>query len=273
MKLLVQASDYGFTRASTYGVIDSIDLGLVRNTGLFVNMPTAKFAVDLLKTRTNVCLGLDFNITNGPCVSNPQKIPHLVDKEGNFIRSSVRVKDPRFQTEEGRREMFPYQECLLEMNAQYQLFLKLTGKRPGYLHDHSLSHENYTDTIRQLSKEYRVPYTRDIQEKYHFGSLGKKMYPEAFAMNKEIDYEKLKQNFDTSIFDKMFLSFELDMLKPYDDIYQYVISILDTKPQNIYFFDDNRENVEGAIRNGINAFQSTGLNIKEKVLKILKRSN
>ena len=50
--------------------------------------------------------------------------------------------------------MFPYQECLLEMNAQYQLFLKLTGKRPGYLHDHSLSHENYTDTIRQLSKEY-----------------------------------------------------------------------------------------------------------------------
>ena len=190
MKLLVQASDYGFTRASTYGVIDSIDLGLVRNTGLFVNMPTAKFAIDLLKTRTNVCLGLDFNITNGPCVSNPQKIPHLVDKEGNFIRSSVRVKDPRFQTEEGRREMFPYQECLLEMNAQYQLFLKLTGKRPGYLHDHSLSHENYTDTIRQLSKEYRVPYTRDIQEKYHFGSLGKKMYPEAFAMNKEIDYEK-----------------------------------------------------------------------------------
>ena len=89
---------------------------------------------------------------------------------------------------------------------------------------------------------------------------------------KEIDYEKLKQNFDTSIFDKMFLSFELDMLKPYDDIYQYVISILDTKPQNIYFFDDNRENVEGAIRNGINAFQSTGLNIKEKVLKILNRS-
>lgn len=190
MKLLVQASDYGFTRASTYGVIDSIDLGLVRNTGLFVNMPTAKFAVDLLKTRPNVCLGLDFNITNGPCVSNPQNIPHLVDKEGNFIRSSVRVKDPRFQTEEGRREMFPYQECLLEMNAQYQLFLKLTGKRPGYLHDHSLSHENYTDTIRYFSKEYRVPYTRDIQAKYQFGSLGKKMYPEAFAMNKEIDYEK-----------------------------------------------------------------------------------
>ena len=147
MKLLVQASDYGFTRASTYGVIDSIDLGLVRNTGLFVNMPTAEFAVELLKNRTNVCLGLDFNITNGPCVSDPKDIPHLVDSEGNFIRSSIRVKDPRFKSEEGRREMFPYKECFLEMTAQYQLFLKLTGKKPSYLHDHSLTHENYTATF------------------------------------------------------------------------------------------------------------------------------
>lgn len=34
MKLLVQASDFGFTRASVYGVIDSIELGLVRERGI-----------------------------------------------------------------------------------------------------------------------------------------------------------------------------------------------------------------------------------------------
>lgn len=190
MKLLVQASDYGITRAATYGVIDSIDLGLVRNTGLFVNMPTAEFAVDLLKSRPHVCLGLDFNITNGPCVSNPKDIPHLVDEKGNFIRSTIRVKDPRFKTAEGRKEMFPYEECLIEMEAQYQLFLKLTGKKPGYFHDHSLSHENYTAIIQRLSEEYDVPYTRNIQRKYNFGSLGRKLFPEAFAMNKEVNYEK-----------------------------------------------------------------------------------
>ncbi len=51
MKLLVQASDFGFTRASVYGVIDSIELGLVRNVGLFTNMPVSQWAVDMIQSR------------------------------------------------------------------------------------------------------------------------------------------------------------------------------------------------------------------------------
>ena len=51
MKLIFQADDYGFTRAVTYGIIDSIDLGVVRNTGLFVNMPSAEFAISFMKDR------------------------------------------------------------------------------------------------------------------------------------------------------------------------------------------------------------------------------
>ena len=86
---------------------------------------------------------------------------------------------------------------------------------------------------------------------------------------KEIDYEKFLQNFDTSIFDEMFLSYKLGMLKPDDNIYQYVIDKLKASPEDIYFFDDNKENVDSAIRNGIQAYQVTGLNIKEKISEIL----
>ena len=86
---------------------------------------------------------------------------------------------------------------------------------------------------------------------------------------KEIDYEKFLQNFDTSIFDEMFLSYKLGMLKPDDNIYQYVIDKLKASPEDIYFFDDNKENVNSAIRNGIQAYQVTGLNIKEKISEIL----
>ena len=67
----------------------------------------------------------------------------------------------------------------------------------------------------------------------------------------------------------MFLSYKIGMLKPNDNIYQYVIKSLETLPENIYFFDDNKENVEGAIKNKINAFQVTGLTIKNKVNEIL----
>ena len=100
-------------------------------------------------------------------------------------------------------------------------------------------------------------------------NLGYKVY--LLSNLKEIDYEKFIKHFDVSIFDELFLSFKLGMLKPNDDIYQYVINKLNTKPENIYFFDDNKENVEGAIKNGINAYQVTGKTVKKVVEGILNK--
>ena len=101
-------------------------------------------------------------------------------------------------------------------------------------------------------------------------NLGYKVY--LLSNLKEIDYEKFIKHFDVSIFDELFLSFKLGMLKPNDDIYQYVINKLNTKPENIYFFDDNKENVDGAIKNGINAYQVTGETVKKVVAGILNKS-
>ena len=123
MKLLVQGDDFGFTRAVTDGIVDSIDFGILRNTGLFANMPSAEYAVSFMKDRPHVCFGIDFNIVSGPSCADPKLIPHLVDEEGNFIRSSVRVKDEHYKTEEGRREMFPAEECWIEIKAQYNRFV------------------------------------------------------------------------------------------------------------------------------------------------------
>ena len=100
-------------------------------------------------------------------------------------------------------------------------------------------------------------------------NLGYKVY--LLSNLKEIDYEKFIKHFDVSIFDELFLSFKLGMLKPNDDIYQYVINKLNTKSENVYFFDDNKENVDGAIRNGINAYQVTGETVKKVVEGILNK--
>lgn len=114
----------------------------------------------------------------------------------------------------------------------------------------------FTDTIEIIKK---------------LKNLGYKVY--LLSNLKEIDYEKFIKHFDVSIFDEIFLSFKLDMLKPNDDIYQYVINKLNTKPENIYFFDDNKENVDGAIRNGINAYQVTGETVKKVVEGINAEEN
>lgn len=173
MKLLVQGDDFGFTKAVTYGIVDAIENGVLRNTGLFSNMPSANLAVSYMEKFPEACFGIDFNLVSGPSVSNPKDIPHLVDENGEFIRSGVRIKDPRWQSEEGRKEMFPYEEVHREIRAQYDKFVELTGKKPGYLHGHSISFENYREAIHSVSVDEGIPYSQDIREKYNFGSMFK----------------------------------------------------------------------------------------------------
>ena len=170
MKLLTQGDDFGFTKGVVYGVIDAIENGILRNTGLFVNMPAAEYAADYIRQKDGVCFGIDFNIVAGPCVSDPKDIPDLVDEDGNYIRSSVRVKDPLWESEDGRRRMFPYDQTYRELRAQFARFIEMTGKRPGYLHAHSLAHENYIEAIRKISEEEGIPYSGDIYEKYEFAT-------------------------------------------------------------------------------------------------------
>lgn len=172
MKLLVQGDDYGFTKGVTLGVIDAIDNGILRNTGMFTNSPYAEYAASFIPDRKDkVCFGIDFNIVAGPSVSKKEDVPHLVDEEGNFISSGKRIRDPEFATEEGRRAMFPYDEVYRELRAQYDKFVAMTGMKPGYLHGHSISHEHYNEAIAQISKETGVPYSGDIAKKYNIANL------------------------------------------------------------------------------------------------------
>ena len=220
-KLLVQGDDYGFTKAVTLGIVEGIDNGILRNTGLFANMPSAEFAVSFMKDRPQVCFGIDFNIVSGPSVSDPKDIPHLVDENGEFIRSGVRVKDPMFRTEEGRRAMFPFEETYREIRAQYDRFVELTGKKPGYLHGHSLSHEHYMEAIRRVSEETGVPYSADIKKKYGFRSQFDLMH---FDMEK-MDPSKMKKEFPDWVYVNPEASGSTD------------VSIVD-KADHVYFFTD-----------------------------------
>ena len=55
------------------------------------------------------------------------------------------------------------------------------------------------------------------------------------------------------LFDHLFISAEINLAKPDDRIYQYVIEELDQPPSEMVFLDDFKENVEAARRNGIQA--------------------
>lgn len=161
----------------------------------------------------------------------------FLDKFNNS-EESIKVHKGEIST----KEFFEYLKVYMDDNITLEEFKNI------YVNNNKF----FNDTIEIIKK---------------LKNLGYKVY--LLSNLKEIDYEKFIKHFDISIFNELFLSFKLGMLKPNDDIYQHVINKLNTKPENIYFFDDNKENVEGAIKNGINAYQVTGETVKKAVDNIL----
>ncbi|MBP5280421.1 MAG: ChbG/HpnK family deacetylase [Erysipelotrichaceae bacterium] len=213
-KILFQGDDFGFTRGVTAGIVDSIDRGVLRNTGLFANMPSAAYAVSFMKDRPQACFGIDFNLVSGPSCADPKLIPHLVDDEGNFIRSGVRTKDERWKSVEGRAELFPYEEVRTEILAQYNRFIELTGRKPEYLHEHSISSENYRKVIHELSVSEDIPYSSEIWRKLDMNGPMEKLFNFSMASQKKVFDPADQLNKDTveqffSIADEM-LSKELN---------------------------------------------------------------
>ncbi len=163
MKLLAQSDDYGFTRGVTCGILDAIENGIVRNTGLFVNMPESEHAASFISKYPEVCFGIDFNIVSGDPVAPAELLPALTDAEGHFIRSTVKMADPRF----GKEELWPYEQVLIELRAQLERFVQIAGQPPEYLHGHSISRASpaYIRAIRTLAEESGIPYSMDCHKK------------------------------------------------------------------------------------------------------------
>ena len=84
---------------------------------------------------------------------------------------------------------------------------------------------------------------------------------------KQIDFEWFSTQYDVSKFDKLYLSYEMHLMKPSNEIYERMIEDLNVLPDNIYFFDDSQANIEAAKRLGINAYCVTGDTIREVVKK------
>lgn len=66
--------------------------------------------------------------------------------------------------------------------------------------------------------------------------------------------EYLKTRPVLGLFDYTYYSYELQLAKPHREIYIKVQSLMGVEPDEIVFFDDKPDNVEGAISAGWNAF-------------------
>lgn len=161
-RLLFQSDDYGITRAVSDGIFRGVQEGIIRNTGLFVNMESSAYAADRMKG-VDVCLGIDINFVAGRPVSDPGDIPHMVNETGRFYTSAELAKRTKILSGGvADEEPYPYEEVLLETENQVKRFLELTGKLPGYLHPHSVLTPNTERAIRETAAKYGVCFSLDI---------------------------------------------------------------------------------------------------------------
>lgn len=159
MKLLLQSDDYGMTRAVSSGIIFGIEHGIIRNTGMFANMPFAEECAAWIRPYLGrISFGIDLNITTGSPVLPPEEIPTLVKTDGLFYTSWERRK---LDTEENGFNHASYEDIYKEFEAQIENFIRLIGKKPDYIHAHAYETDRTIQIQRELSEKYGVIYSFD----------------------------------------------------------------------------------------------------------------
>lgn len=162
MKLLVQSDDYGITRGVADGIICGIAHGIIRNTGLFANMPWRSECVEKIRPYLDqIAFGIDLNITTGSALSAHEQIPSITKEKGEFFSSW----ESRKMDQDQNGEHAVYEEVLSEFEAQIAEFIRLTGKKPDYIHSHAYSTPLIEKAQRFLAEKHGIPFSSDVMRK------------------------------------------------------------------------------------------------------------
>ena len=162
MKLLIQSDDYGMTRAVAKGIIHGIENGIIRNTGMFMNMPWTDECAEWIKPYlSKIALGIDLNLTTGRPISNPKEVPSLVNEHGNFYTS---WESRKMDIEENGFNHVNLDEVRNELDKHIQKYIRIFGKTPDYLHSHAYETKEILQIHHELAKKYDIIYCSDIME-------------------------------------------------------------------------------------------------------------
>jgi predicted glycoside hydrolase/deacetylase ChbG (UPF0249 family) len=156
--LIINADDFGADDDITQGIIQAWREGVVSSMSAMINMDGAPERIALAHRQyPNLPIGLHLNITEGRPVLPPDKVPTLVDANGNFYTSETIIEHlPDISLNELRAEL----------NAQAELML-----HAGIVFDHIDYHQHmvalYTPfypIIMEIAEKYGVPVRQPVPE-------------------------------------------------------------------------------------------------------------
>lgn len=148
-RLLIRADDLGFSEGTNYGIEKTIRDGIIRSVGLMPNMPAAQHGFGLIKD-LDVCIGQHTNICVGKPLTSPEKIPSLIGEDGEFKTSR--------EYRSAKEDFVVLEEVILEIEAQYERFVAITGREPQYFEGHAIASNNFFKGLEIVAARHGLQY-------------------------------------------------------------------------------------------------------------------
>ena len=149
--LIINADDFGLTESVSRGIIRAHLQGILTSTTFMANFPWAPDMAPMLKEAPNLGVGVHLNLTTGEPLLPAEHVPSLVDEEGRFGKSLVRIFT--------RADMGEVQR---EWAAQVERAIALLDRTPTHLDTHRYLQANprFTAVMIDLARTYKIPAVR-----------------------------------------------------------------------------------------------------------------
>jgi hopanoid biosynthesis associated protein HpnK len=86
-RVIINADDFGLSPGVNRGILDAFRNGVLTSTTMLVNLPSFDDAVRVARDNPELPTGIHLSLLWGPPVSDPSKVPSLVESDGLFPRT------------------------------------------------------------------------------------------------------------------------------------------------------------------------------------------
>lgn len=119
-RLVYRADDIGYTKTFNDGAFKAMKEGIVTSADVMLDTPGTVDALERLRAYPWISVGWHGGHLWGRPVAPVEQVPHMVDETGHFF----------WYHETKRQASVPYEEALIEFEAQIQLCIRVLGRAP-----------------------------------------------------------------------------------------------------------------------------------------------
>jgi len=153
-RLIVNADGFGFGDGATQAIIDAISINsFIKSISINVNFPAAERAKEFRRCHSDISMGIHLNPLVGSPVLPADKVPTLIDSNGEFHKNSFFAKMIKHQINKTELEK--------ELNAQIEYGKELAGPNLTHIDSQGNSNLFYFSLFIKLAKSHNIPCIRN----------------------------------------------------------------------------------------------------------------